>query len=123
MIKRSSSTLALFSLLLVIVHLAGCSDVDSIEIVRVSLQNTEMYQYPTVSGDEEGATIFTQARHYAISEVRRNAETNSVAVYFYQAAVGFVGSDHASIRVYTGSDGASPPTNIKEIRFYFDVRN
>lgn len=103
--------------------LQGCDDVNSLERVSVSLKNTETYQYPAFVGDEEGASISTQAKHYSISEVRRDSTTNWDAVYFYQPAASFVGSDYAAIRIYTGSDGASPNTNIKEVRFYFAIHN
>ena len=110
-------------LLLLVIALAGCGDVDSVRAVRVSLVNSETYQYPTLVGDEEGAAVATQAKHYRISEVRRDSTTNWDAVYFYQPAAGFVGSDIAAIRVYRGSDGASPNTDIQEVRFYFSVGN
>jgi hypothetical protein len=109
--------------LLLVIVLAGCGDLDSVRVVRVSLLNSETYRYPTFVGDEEGAAVSTQAKHYRISEVRRDSTTNWDAVYFYQPAAGFVGSDFAAIRVYRGSDGASPNTEIHEVRFYFSVGN
>jgi hypothetical protein len=110
-------------LLPVVLHVQGCRDSSPVETVNVSLKNTEVYQYPTVSGDEDGARISTQAKHYSISEIRRDAETNWVAVYVYQPAAGFVGSDYAEIEVLAGSDGASPPTNIKRVAFRLVIRN
>lgn len=107
-------------LVIALVILAGCSD-DRIEVIRISLQNTETYRYPTSVGDEEGAKIATQARHYRISEVRRDSSTKWDAVYLYQPAADYVGSDHAVIKVYKGSDGASPNTRITEVRFYFEI--
>jgi hypothetical protein len=76
-----------------------------------------------VSGDEDGARISTQAKHYSISEIRRDAETNWVAVYVYQPAAGFVGSDYVEIEILTGSDGVSPPTNIERVAFRLVIRN
>lgn len=73
-----------------------------------------------MGGDEDGAAIVSQAHHYAVSEIRRNAQTNWVAVYIYQPALGFVGSDHVELEVRTGSDGASPG-NVKRIAFSFQV--
>lgn len=113
----------LLFLLLLVVLPAGCSELDSVEIVRPSLKNTDTFQYPAHVGDEEGASVSTQAKHFSVSEVRRDSTTNWDAVYFYQPASGFVGSDYAAIRIYTGSDGASPNDNIKEVRFYFEVHN
>jgi hypothetical protein len=99
--------------------LLGCAD--GPRTITVSLKNTETYQYPTVGGDEDGARIVTQPQHYTISEIRRNAGTDWVAVYVYQPLAGFVGSDYAVLEVFTGSDGASPPTHIERIAFDFRV--
>jgi hypothetical protein len=121
--RRSRQVLAFVLLLPIVVHVQGCGDSNPVETINVSLKNTELYQYSTVSGDEDGATISLQARHYSISEIRRNAETHWVAVYVYQPVAGFVGSDHVAIEVLTGSDGASPPTNIKKVAFHFDIND
>jgi hypothetical protein len=110
-------------LLPLVVYLQGCRDANSLDVVSASLKNTETYQYPTVGGEEEGALVSKQANHYSISEIRRNAETNWVAVYVYQPAAGFVGSDQAEIKIVTGSDGASPPTHTKTVVFRFDIHN
>jgi hypothetical protein len=110
-----------FVLLSLLVAALGCTDPSRVEIVSVSLKNTETYQYPTVGGDEESAGITTQAKHYSISEIRRTAETNWVATYVYQPAAGFVGSDDAEIEIVSDSDGASPPTNIRKVAFRFSV--
>ena len=87
----------------------ACASADSTQSIDVSLQKDALYQYATVSGDEEGARISTQAGHYAISEIRRDSTTNWVAVYVYQPAAGFVGSDQVELELLTHSDGASPP--------------
>jgi hypothetical protein len=106
-----------------VVYVQGCRKSNPVETVTVSLKNTETYQYPTVGGDEEGARISTQANHYSISEIRRNAETNWVAVYVYRPAAGFVGSDYAEVEILTGSDGASSPTSIRRVAFRFAVHH
>jgi hypothetical protein len=111
------------ALVLIGVHAQGCSDTVRVETIRVSLQSGQIYQFPTVGGDEEGARIVTQPKHYSISEIRRDAETNWVATFVYQPAAGFVGSDYAEIEILTGSDGASPPTNVRKVAFQFDVHN
>jgi hypothetical protein len=104
-----------------VLHVQGCKASNPVETVNVSLKNTETYSYPTVGGDEDGATISTQARHYSISEIRRNAETNWIAVYVYRPASGYVGSDYAELELLTGSDGASEPTNIKRVALHFVI--
>jgi hypothetical protein len=114
---------AVFAFLPALASVQGCQHRNSTETVSVSIRNTETYKYPTVSGDEEGARISTQAKHYSISEIRRNAETGFVATYVYQPASGFVGSDYAEIEILTGSDGASAPTNIKRVAFQFVIHD
>jgi hypothetical protein len=110
-------------LLPVFVLLQSCTQSASVETVSVSLKSAETFQYPTVSGDEEGARISVQPKHYNTSEIRRNAATNWIATFVYQPTTGFVGSDDAAIEIMTGSDGASPPRNVKRVVFHFDVHN
>jgi hypothetical protein len=101
--------------------LLGCSHSPESETIDVSLSVGERFEHPTVGGDEEGARIVRQAEHSAVSEIRRNAETNWVAIYSYQPAAGYVGSDRAEIEVTAGSDGASAPTRITRIVFRFTI--
>jgi hypothetical protein len=111
------------ALLPVVFQIQACKDASSVETVKVSLTNSQAYQYPTVGGDEDGATIVVQPNHSVISEIRRNAETNWVATFVYQPTAGYVGSDYAEIEIVTGSDGASPPRNVKRVVFHFDIHN
>ena len=120
---RFLSRVALVGLLPVVFHIQGCKEPGSVATVSVSLTNAQAYQYPTVSGDEESARISIQPKHYIISEIRRNAETNYVATFVYQPTAGFVGSDYAELEIMTGSDGSSPPRNVKRVVFHFDVHN
>lgn len=92
-----------------VVLLLGCSQTPESETIHVSLAIGELFEHPTVGGDEAGARVVRQAEHWAVSEIRRNAETNWVAVYRYQPAAGDTGSDRADIEVSTGSDGPSLP--------------
>jgi hypothetical protein len=108
--------------------LGGCSNsggpgAASFQTINVSLKNTEVFQYPTVGGDEEGARISTQASHFTLSEIRRDEQTSWIATYIYQPARGFMGSDDAEIEVFTGSDGPSPPTHTRRVHFRFEVRD
>ena len=114
---------ALVGLVPVVFHIQGCKDLGSVETVKVSLTNSQAYQYPTVGGDEEGARISIQPRHYSISEIRRDAGTKWVATFVYQSTAGFVGSDDAEIETLTGSDGASPPRSVKRVVLHFDIHN
>ena len=111
------------TLLFLVVHLQGCRNASPFETISVSLTGVETYQYPTVGGDEDGARISTQAKHYGISEIRRDATTNWVATYVYQPVGGFVGADTVALEIFTGSDGASPPTNVKKVQIHFLIHN
>jgi hypothetical protein len=101
----------------------GCKDEVSSEEDTVELKSSETYKYPTVSGDEESVTIKTQAKHFDVSEIKRNSDTNYTAVYTYKSKPGFAGRDYVELETRTGSDGASPPTEVKIIRIYFVVSN
>ena len=51
----------------------------------VTITNSETYEYDfMISGDEEGAIIKTQAQHFLISEIVRDATTNWSVVYHYK---------------------------------------
>jgi hypothetical protein len=114
---------ALGILVPIVVGVQGCQDPNAVEAVSASLKNTETYRYAMVGGDEDGARISTQAKHYGISEIRRDSATGWVMTYVYQPAPGFVGSDYVEIEVITGSDGASPPTNIKRVALHFAIHD
>ena len=120
---RFATRVTLVALLAVVFHTQACANASSVETVTVSLTNSQAYQYPTVGGDEQGARISVQPSHAITSEIRRNAETNWVATFVYQPTAGFVGSDYAEIEIVTGSDGASPPRNVKRVVFQFDIHN
>jgi len=85
--------------------LSSCKDLGedattaNIAVRAVTLRNSDTYQYPTLSGDEEGATIVKQAQHFKISEVRRNTSTNWDAVYVYQPEPGYTGNDYVELEI------------------------
>lgn len=110
-----------FGLACAVALLVGCSHSPDSETIDVSLAVGELFEHPTVGGDEEGARIVRQADHSAVSEIRRNSETNWVAVYAYQPAAGYTGSDRAEIEISTGSDGASAPTRVTRLVFRFTI--
>jgi len=110
-------------LLQLAVCLQACGSTSPTKTINVSLASAETYQYPTVGGDEDGVRISTQAKHYSISEIRRNAATNWVATYVYQPPAGFVGDDSVGLEILTGSDGASPPMNVKLVQIHFLIHN
>jgi hypothetical protein len=120
-LRRSNALILLIS---VVVHFQGCRESNPVETVSVSLRNTETFEYPTLGGDEEGASISTQAEHYSVSEIRRGAETNWVAVYVYRPVEGYVGSDYAELELRSSSTGgANSPTRIWTVAFRFSIHD
>jgi hypothetical protein len=88
----------------------------------VTIKDSETYEYRTgISGDEEGASIKVQAKHYVVSDIYRNADTNWEAVYVYRAKPFFSGTDYVELELSTGSSGASPPTKIEIIKIKIQV--
>ena len=92
------------------------------ELIAVNIKSTDVYEYRTgIAGDEDGASIIQQARHFEISEIIRNADTGWEPVYRYKPESGFFGSDYVELQLSTGSDGASPPKRIELIKIEFRV--
>jgi hypothetical protein len=108
----------------------GCKDQGVDQPILVSpnhtdviLKNTDTFRYPTVGGDEEGARISLQARHYNVSEIQRNADTHWIAVYVYQPKTGYVGTDYVEIEIQSSPDGTILPTNLRTVAFRFVITN
>ena len=123
MITRQVWSFAGFAFVALLPVSGGCKDTVTVDYITVSLADSQTYSYPTVSGDEEGAGITVQAKHFRVSEMRRNAETNWVATFVYQPVAGYVGMDRAELETLTGSDGASPSTHVRRVVFNFEVHN
>ena len=100
----------------VIISVYSCSSDDnsSNEVVEldVTVSNTDKYEYDLGSfGDEEGARIHIQARHFETSVLGRDLNTSRI-LYKYKSTAGYVGTDYVEIYSERGSDGASPNTEI-----------
>jgi len=91
-------------------------------LILIELRNPDTYEYKTgISGDEEGALIKKQAKHYEVSEIVRDSTTQWEAVYRYKAQGNYVGSDEIEIETHRESDGANPPTKIEIIKIKFTI--
>lgn len=91
-----------------------------VSAITVPLNKAETYEYRTgIGGDEEGASIILQAKHFEISDIIRNGDTQFEAVYRYRPEPSFSGTDYVEIQLSTGSDGASSPTNVKIVKIKF----
>lgn len=85
----------------------------------IQLKSGQEFRYDfKILGDEEGATIISQARHAEISEIIRNESTGWSVVYHYKPVQGFTGSDSVAIETCTGGDG-NGCTEIKQVDFIF----
>lgn len=118
-----------FNLLLTLTLIAilniSCED-DPPEVtqksIQVYLKANELYEYDTkTEGDEEWASISSQASHFEISELIRDKSTNFSIVYKYQPELDFVGTDEVEIKLSTGSDGASPSTQVEFLKITFNI--
>lgn len=113
----------IFCLLILLVGCENTTDPNikaSTTFVRIT--NSETYEFRTgISGDEEGATIKMQAKHFLVSDIVRNADTKWEAVYVYKPESVYRGTDYVELELSTGSDGASPPTNIEIIKIRIQV--
>lgn len=116
--RRLSSITSL--LLVICVILPSCGRSLPVEVVAVSLSNSDSFEYATVSGDEEGTRITTQPQHAEVSEIRRDAETNWVATYVYRPASGYVGSDFVQLEILANADGVGPPA-VRRLTIQFTV--
>ena len=119
--KRNRSYRTIFFLLIFVSLFVGCDEESSPNHINVEISNSELYQHPTVGGDEEGARIKIQAKYFEISEIIRNAETNYVATYTYKSKTDFIGRDFVEIEILTGSDGANAPINSEIIKIIFTI--
>ena len=120
--KLIGSALFLMSLIGICCNNATEANTGS-EIISVFLKNNEVYQYKTgIGGDEEGASIIHQANHFEISDIVRNADSMWEAVYIYKPKSGFVGIDYVELKLSSGSDGASRPTDTVIIKIKFNVK-
>ena len=112
---------AIASLLLLATSTTTCTESPAVK-VSVSLKNSQTYRYTAAGGDEEGASISTQAQHYSMSGIRRDSSTGWTAIYIYQPVTGFVGSDRVVLDFLTNKDGIGPP-NRSQVEIRFQIGN
>ena len=95
--------------------------VEKNETFLISLKNTEEYIHDfKISGDEDGATIKLQAKHFSISKIIRNESTKWSVFYHDKLATGLIGSELVEIETNTGSDGSvNGKNNI--VKLFFQI--
>ena len=129
--RRLSETTVLVVILATVLSSFSCEDLGEpfvpaprIQVITVALRNTETYQWLTnLGGDEEGVRITTQAQHYQVSEVWRDARTSFLCVYVYEPQAFYVGSDYVELELRTSRTGAPEDTQVSRLGITFTISN
>lgn len=120
-------TVLKLSLLLIFVSFLWNCDkkeiANSIVDINVTIKNIENYDLDLmISGDEEGATIKTQAQNFEMSELVRDESTNWSVVYKYKPFANYTGTDYVEIETCTGGEGVGCSI-IEIVRINFTITN
>lgn len=94
-------------------------DETSIEVTEVTIKNSREYSRSlNMYGDNERAYVLTQAQHFKISQLSRDASTDWDYVYVYKPERGYVGTDFVEIETCTrGNSGECGDRKILRINF------
>ena len=91
--------------------------------VDVTINNFDDYELDLMfSGDEEGATIQTQAQHFQKSELIRDSSTNWSVVYKYEPLPNYTGTDFVEIETCSGGESTGC-SNVETVRINFTITN
>ena len=114
--------LKLLFLAICILLLTNCNK-EEMENVDVAINNSDDYEIDLmISGDEEGATIQTQAQHFQKSELIRDASTNWSVVYKYEPLPNYTGTDFVEIETCSGGESTGC-SNVETVRINFTITN
>lgn len=109
-----------------ILSLTNCNNEELDNVVsevNVIINNSDDYELDLkISGDEEGATIKTQAKYFQKSELIRDSSTNWSVVYKYEPLPSYSGMDVVEIKTCTGG-GSGGCSNIEIVRINFTINN
>jgi len=87
----------------------------------ITIKNSEVYELDLMAGgDEEGASITTQAEFFEISEINRDSSTYWSPIYKYKPLPDYVGTDFVEIEACTGGESTGC-SNIEIVRIHFTV--
>lgn len=118
--------LKLTLLTIFIITLSNCNKEENEYIaneVNVTIDNSDDYELDLmISGDEESATIQTQAKHFQKSELIRDSSTNWSVVYKYEPQTNYTGTDFVEIETCTG-DESTGCSNFETLRINFIITN
>ena len=121
------SQLKLSLILICSLLLTNCSKNDEPENfdseLNITISNSDNYELDLmISGDEEGATIKTQAQHFQKSELIRDSSTNWSTVYRYTPLSNYTGIDFVEIETCTGGESTGC-SNVDIVRINFTITN
>jgi len=109
-----------------ILSLTNCNKEETENLVSeidVTINNSDDYEIDLmISGDEEGATIKTQAQHFQKSELIRDSSTNWSVVYQYEPLPNYTGMDFVEIETCTGGESTGC-SNFDIVRINFNITN
>ena len=118
--------LKLSFLAICILSLTNCNKEETENLVsemEVTINNFDDFELDLmISGDEEGATIKTQAQHFQKSELIRDSSTNWNVVYSYKPLSNYTGMDFVEIETCTGGESIGC-TNLEIVRINFVITN
>jgi hypothetical protein len=118
--------LKLSFLAICILSLTNCNKEEMENIDRevdVTINNSDDYEIDLmISGDEEGATIQTQAQHFQKSELIREASTNWSVVYKYEPLPNYTGTDFVEIETCSGGESTGC-SSVETVRINFTITN
>tara|TARA_B110000211_G_scaffold218168_1_gene262703 strand:- start:1196 stop:1555 length:360 start_codon:yes stop_codon:yes gene_type:complete len=106
-----------------ILSLTNCNKENGDRKVNVTINNSDDYEIDLmISGDEEGATIQTQAQHFQKSELIRDSSTNWSVVYKYEPLQNYTGTDFVEIETCSGGKSTGC-YNVETVRINFTITN
>jgi hypothetical protein len=105
----------------------GCSNlvgpISNETSLSITLSAGELYVFHTgMSGDEEGASIVVQTKHFTVSEITRNAGTMWEPVYTYTPEDGYAGTDYIELETISCSDGTDLTKKVGSMKISFKVQ-
>jgi hypothetical protein len=125
-LKHMKKILKLSFIAICILSLTNCNKEETENLVSeidVTINNSDDYEIDLmISGDEEGATIKTQAQHFQKSELIRDSSTNWSVVYQYEPLSNYTGMDFVEIETCTGGESTGC-SNFDIVRINFNITN
>ncbi len=111
--------LFLFFAVITVAITTSCSNDDDVSpditTLNITISNSENYEYNLGGfGDEEGAGINIQAKHFEISYTERNPENNQI-IYYYKPESNFTGTDF--VEISKGYGWPNPVNSYVRINF------